>query len=90
VKSKTRNTLIAGVALFIFGPILGWVVFIAGIFKAEQSIAQTPPGTLPNIGQTFSHLFFNLLPVLVGVLLGAVGAFLILFALITHFFRSKE
>lgn len=90
MKSKTRNTLITGVALFIFGPVLGWGLAMAGIFKTEQSLLQTPPGAFPDMGQTTSHLFFSLIPFLAGALFGAVGFFLILYALIIHFFRSKD
>jgi len=90
MQPKKRNILITGVALFIFGPVLGWVLTIAGFFKAEQSIIQTPPGMIPDMGQTASQMFVSLIPVLAGVLCGAVGFFLILYALITHFFRSKE
>jgi len=90
MKSKTRNTLIAGVALLIFGPVLGWVLTLAGFFKTEQSILQTPPGTFPDMGQAASHMFVSLIPILIGALCGAVGFFLILYALITHFFRSKD
>ena len=90
MKPKTRNTLIVGVAASIFGPVLGWVLTIAGIFKTEQSLLQTPPGTFPDLGQTASHMLFGLIPILVGALCGAVGLFLVLYALIIHFFRSKE
>jgi hypothetical protein len=89
MKPKTRTILLTGVALAIFGPVLGWVLTIAGFFKAEQSIMQTPPGTIPDMGQTGSQMFVSLIPVLAGVLCGAVGFFLVLYALITHFFRTK-
>src|SRR5271170_885862 len=62
MKSKTRNTLIAGVALLIFGPVLGWVLTLAGFFKTEQSILQTPPGTFPDMGQAASHMFVSTQP----------------------------
>ena len=90
MKPKTRKTLIVGVAAAIFGPVLGWVLTIAGIFKTEQSLLQTPPGTIPDMGQTASNMLFSLIPILVGALCGAVGLFLVLYALIIHFFRSKE
>jgi hypothetical protein len=90
VKSETRNTLIVGVALLIFGPVVGWVLTIAGFFKTEQSVMQTPPGMIPDMGQTASHMFVSIIPLLIGALFGAVGLFLILYAFITHGFRSKE
>ena len=90
MKPKTRNTLIVGVAASIFGPVLGWVLTMAGFFKTEQSLLQTPPGAIPNMEQTASNMLFSLIPILVGALCGAVGLFLVLLALITHFFRSKE
>jgi hypothetical protein len=89
MKSKTRNILITGTALFIFGPVLGWVLTIAGFFKAEQSLIQAPPGTFPDMAQTTSQMFVSLIPILAGALFGAVGFFLILYSFITHFFRSK-
>jgi hypothetical protein len=89
MKAKTRNTLITGVALLIFGPALGWVLTMAGLFKTEQSIIQTPPGLMPDMGHTASNMLFSLIPILVGVLCGAVGFFLIAYAFITHFFRSN-
>jgi hypothetical protein len=89
MKPETRKTLIAGVALSIFGPVLGWVLTIAGFFKTEQSILQTPPGAITDMRQTASHILVSLIPMLAGVLCGAVGFFLIVYALITHFFRSK-
>lgn len=89
MKSKTRNILITGVALFVFGPALGWILTLAGFFKTEQSIAQTLPGTIPDVQQTASHMLFSMIPILFGLLIGTVGFFLILYSLITHFFRSK-
>jgi hypothetical protein len=89
MKPQTRNTLVVGVALFIFGPVLGWVLTMAGFFKTEQSIIQTPPGTFPDMGHAASLWFGSLIPILVGVVCGAIGFFLIVYALITHFFRSK-
>jgi hypothetical protein len=90
MKPKTRKTLIVGVAASIFGPVLGWVLTVAGFFKTEQSLLQTPPGTIPNVGQTATHMLFSLIPILVGALCGTAGLFLVLYALIIHFFRSKE
>jgi uncharacterized membrane protein YphA (DoxX/SURF4 family) len=90
MKPKTRNTLITGVALLVFGPVLGWVLTIAGFFKVQQSILHTPPGMIPDMGQTASHMFVSLIPIAIGMLCGAVGFFLILYAFITHFFRSAN
>jgi hypothetical protein len=90
MKPKTRSTLITGVAVFDFGPVLGWVLTIAGFFKVQQSILHIPPGMIPDMGQTASHMFVSLIPIAIGVLCGAVGFFLILYAFITHFFRSTD
>ncbi len=90
MKPKSRNILITGVALVIFGPVLGWVLTLAGFFHTEQSIIQTPAGTLPDMQQTASQMFVSLIPMGLGVLCGAAGLFLILYVLITHFFRAKE
>jgi len=90
MKPKTRKLLITGVALLIFGPVVGWALTFLGYFHAMQSVAQTPPGTIPNIGQTASQLLMSLIPFLLGGICGATGVFLVLFALITHFFGSKD
>jgi hypothetical protein len=90
MKHQTRNLLITGIALLIFGPVLGWVLSIAGFFHAEQSVMQTPPGVVPDIRNTASDMFASLIPICVGIICGAIGMFLILFALITHRFRSTE
>jgi hypothetical protein len=89
MKPKTRNLLITGVALAIFGPVLGWVLALAGIFHTEQSVIQTTPGTMPDMQRTASQLFMSLIPLGVGAVCGATGLFLILYVLITHFFRPK-
>ena len=90
VKLKTRKLLILGVALLIFGPVIGWSLTFLGYFHAMQSIGQTPPGTIPNLGQTASQLLMSLIPFLLGGICGATGFFLVVYALITHFFKSKD
>lgn len=89
MKPKTLKILIAGIALLCFGPVLGWLFCIFGFFQMGQSIAQTPPGTLPDFGQLPSRMMANFIPLLVGVVIGAVGGFLTLYALITHKFGPK-
>lgn len=87
---KTRKLLIAGVALLIFGPALGWGLTFLGYFHAMQTLSSTPPGTMPDMGHTASQMLMSLIPLVLGGICGAAGLFLILFALITHFFRSKD
>jgi hypothetical protein len=90
MKPQTRKLLIAGVALLIFGPVLGLAIFFAGYFHAFQLLVNTPPGTMPNVGRTASQIFMSLIPFLLGGICGATGFFLVLFALITHFFGAKD
>jgi hypothetical protein len=90
VKPKTRKLLITGVALLIFGPVIGCAFFFAGYFHAFQSLASTPPGTMPNMERTASQIFTSFIPFLLGGVCGATGLFLVVFALITHFFKSKD
>jgi hypothetical protein len=90
VKPKTRKLLIAGAALLIFGPALGWALLFAGYFHAIQSLTNTPPGTMPNMERTASQIFESLIPFLLGGICGATGLFLVVYALITHFFRPKD
>ena len=89
MKPKTLKILIIGLALMIFGPIIGWVLTMAGFFHAATSMSQIPPGTMPDLQQTSSRMLYSIIPILIGVLFGAVGFFLTLYALIIHFFRSK-
>jgi hypothetical protein len=90
MKPKTRNILITGIVLGCFGPVLGWLFCIFGFFQMGQSIAQTPPGSLADLGQFPSRVMANFIPLIIGVVIGAVGGFLTLYALITHFFRSTD
>ncbi len=93
MKPKTLKILIIGLALMIFAPVIGWVLTIAGFFHAATSMAQITPGTIPDIQQYYQHttsqMLYSIIPILFGVLFGAVGFFLFLYALFTHFFRSK-
>ena len=89
MKPKTLRILIIGLALLIFGPVVGWVLSMAGVFHAATSVQQFQPGVMPDLEGTTSQMFYSLIPVLLGILLGAVGAFLFLYALLTHFFRAK-
>ena len=78
-----------GIALLIFGPVIGWVLTIAGFFHAVTTVQQIQPGAMPDFQRTTSQMLYSLIPILLGALSGAVGFFLTLYALITHFFRSK-
>jgi hypothetical protein len=98
MKPKTRKLLITGVALLIFGPVLGFILYFVGMFLGFQSLASAaqspPPGALPDIGRMmssmFTRLFVGFAPLLVGMLAGASGMFLIIFSLITHFTGPKD
>ena len=87
---KILKILIIGIALLIFGPVLGWAFSIFGLFQTQQAIVQTPPGTFPNFDQIPSRMMANLIPMLIGAFCGAVGFFLTLYAFITHFFGPKS
>ncbi|MBI3879864.1 MAG: hypothetical protein HY301_07335 [Verrucomicrobia bacterium] len=97
MNQRTRTKLIVGIALMIFGPVIGWVLTIAGFFHTatsmQQSILRTPPGTIPDFGQTFgqtgSQMFFSLIPMLVGAVCGAAGLFIVLYSFITHLLPAK-
>ncbi|MGA2139471.1 MAG: hypothetical protein ABSH14_11465 [Verrucomicrobiia bacterium] len=98
MKAKTRKLLITGVALLIFGPALGYVLWFAGMFYSIQTLAPpaqgTPPGMFPDIGHMFSSMlrwmFASFIPLLLGMLAGASGFFLIIYSLITHFCKTKD
>ena len=88
---KALRLLIIGVALLIFGPLLGWVVF-----EVQQAAAGAQPD-LPDFEQHSSWfsirqfiLWSKFTPMFIGVVSGAVGLFLILYALITHFASSRR
>ena len=93
MKPKTLKILIIGLALMIFGPVIGWVLTMAGYFHAATSLAQVTPGNLADIQQSYQHtasqMLYSIIPILVGVVFGAVGFFMFFYALITHFFRPK-
>jgi hypothetical protein len=86
---KTLKILIIGLALMIFGPVIGWVLTIAGFFHTATAMQQIQPGVMPDFQQTSSRMMSSIIPILIGVVLGAIGFFLFLYSLITHFFRSK-
>jgi uncharacterized membrane protein AbrB (regulator of aidB expression) len=90
VKPKTRKLLITGVALFIFGPALGWGLTFLGYFRAMQSLIGTLPGTMPDMGHTAFEMLMSMVPIVLGGICGAAGLFLILFALIAHFLGPKD
>ena len=98
MKTKTRKLLITGVALTIFGPVLGYVLFFVGMFyglaTTSRAVQSTPPGTFPDVGHTMVHMFMWLFmgfgSLLLGLLAGASGFFLIIYSLITHFCRTED
>jgi VanZ family protein len=93
MQPKRLKILIIGLALMIFGPVIGWVLTIAGFFHAATSVAQVTPGNLQDMQQSYQHtasqMIYSIIPILFGALCGAVGFFLFFYALITHFFRPK-
>ncbi len=72
---KTLRFLIIGIALLIFGPLLGWCVF--QVFGAKPD----PLGIEPKTDR---------IALIIGAVLGAVGVFFTLYAVITHIFGSKH
>ena|ERR1700693_2720142 len=98
MKPRVRKLLITGFALLIFGPVLGYILWFAGMFYSvatASSVAQsTPLGTVPDIGHMMSRMltgvFAGFIPLLLGMLAGASGFFLIIYSLITHFCRTKD
>jgi|SRR5580704_18617688 hypothetical protein len=98
MKSKTRKLLITGVALLIFGPVLGHVLFFVGMFYSlattSTAVQSSPPGSIPDVGHMMLHMFMWLFvgfgPLLLGILAGATGFFLIIYSLITHFCKAEE
>ena len=95
MKLKTRKLLITGVALLVFGPVLGYVLWFVGLFYAMQTPASMmSPGGFPDIGRMLStmstRMFASLLPLLLGTLAGATGFFLIVYSLISHFVRTER
>jgi len=98
MNQKTRRKLIIGIALTIFGPVIGWLLSIAGLFHSaasmQNSILRTPPGAIPDIGQAMGQstveMFISLIPFLIGSACGALGVFLVLYALVIHFFPAKN
>jgi hypothetical protein len=98
MNQKTRRKLIMGIALTIFGPVIGWILSIAGLFHSaasmQNSLRRTPPGVLPDmsqmLGQTTSEILISMLPLLIGAACGALGVFLVLYALVIHFFPAKN
>jgi hypothetical protein len=45
---------------------------------------------MPDMSRTASQIFVSLIPFLLGGVCGAGGLFLVVYALITHFFKSKD
>lgn len=98
MKAKTRKLLIAGVALLVFGPVLGYVLWFVGMFHMAKTLPSAalpaPLGAFPDIGRMLSsmvtRMFASFLPLLLGLLAGATGSFLIIYSLISHFWGVKD
>ena len=80
---KTLRLFIIGVALLIFGPALIRALYCFGIFQTAP-----PPANLPDFGP--SPLVTSVIPVVIGIVSGAAGVFIIFYATITHVFGSKR
>lgn len=89
MKPKTLRLLTIGIALLIFGPVIGWVLTMAGMFHTAATVQPIVPGAVPDPQQVVSRVFANFIPMLVGAVCGATGFFLVLYALIRHFWGSK-
>ena len=98
MRSRTRKLLITGVALLIFGPVVGYILFFIGFFyslaSTSMAVQIAPPGTAPDFWHATAHMFMWLFvgfgPLLLGLLAGASGFFLIIYSLITHFFKTEK
>jgi hypothetical protein len=94
-KERTRKILIAGVALFIFGPVLGYVLWFAGMYYTARTLPDAVSHvSMFDFGQMLSsvnnRMFGSLVPLLLGMLARALGFFLIIYSLITHFMGTEK
>jgi len=92
--------LIVGMAMFIFGPFVGWLLTIAGYFQTANSTVEAvnlaakvavanPFQNTPDYQPAPSNIIYEILPGFIGMVCGAVGLFIILYSLAVHFFRDK-
>ena len=86
---RTLKLLIAGIALLIFGPVLGWLASMFNLFHTTQAMTEMGRDALPHLSRFPSRMIGNLIPLFIGVLCGAAGLFLTLVALIIHRFRPQ-
>jgi hypothetical protein len=85
LQKTAKTSAVLGVALLIFGPVIGYVLIIFGFFQTAASVSHSP-----DLGQTTSRMVTSIIPVLLGMVCGAIGFVLTAFALISHFFAAKR
>jgi len=66
MKPKTLRLLIIGIALLIFGPVIGWVLTMAGMFHTVATVQPVAAGVFPDMQQATSRVFANFIPTVVG------------------------
>lgn len=84
--------------MLIFGPVLGWILWFVGMFYSlaatSRAVQNVPLETAPNVGHMVAYIFMWLFvgfgPLLLGLLAGASGFFLIIYSLITHFCKTED
>lgn len=95
---KRLRVLIIGIGFSIFGPIVGWVLSLLGLFhtvrKSNDALMETARrgdfgALLQDTQTTGDNAFLSMVPLLVGAVLGATGLFLIALALVKHFLQGE-
>lgn len=89
MKPNFLRLLITGLAMLILGPVTGWILTILGLFRTATNIPHVPPGTIPDIGvhmqHTASSTLWSMLPMLLGLFIGALGFFLVILSLVLNY-----
>jgi hypothetical protein len=92
MKPKYFRLLIIGLAMLILGPVTGWGLTLLGLFHTATNVPNIAPGTIPDIGahmrQTTGEMFLSMLPLVLGLVLGALGLFLALLSLLLNFVKK--
>lgn len=77
----------------IFGPVAGYLISMAGLFAMAGTWPRASMLSLHDAYAHFEEMGFRMLlwliPLALGLLSAAAGAFMTLYALITHFFRES-
>jgi hypothetical protein len=89
---RRLRTLIIGLAMFILGPVLGFVTYIAVLLRTLAPGQVTPPfrEALAHLQQIPGRVVIALLPLGLGAVCGAAGLVLVLATLATHFLGQES